>query len=188
MVHDLSQFKKAEVNPNEPHMRVLKCSRCRTIEEVPDYEGPEGGENSAEYDLPLKFFTDPHVNGRCTREDFSTVRFPTRFWVIPKVKESVIHQLKEGAEGLDVFGTNAYAMKNNFQSDAMTCWIKDHKQTEDCDDYKSEKKLIKPDTAKERLEAGMAKEGRGPKVYLCDYCPYKSVVQKKAFKKMGHFD
>lgn len=188
MVHDLSQFKKAEVDPTEPHMRVLKCSRCRTIEVVPDYEGPEGGENSAEYDLHLKFFTDPHVNGKCNREDFSTVRFPTRFWVIPKVKESIERQLIQGAEGLDVFGTNAYAMRNNFQADAMTCWIKDHNQTDDCVDYKSDKKLIKPDTAKERLEAGLEKESRGPKVYLCDYCPYKSVVQKKAFKKQGHYD
>jgi len=63
MVMDLSQFKKAEVDPNEPHMRILKCSKCRTIEEVPEYEGPEGGENTAEFDTSLKFFTDPHVNG-----------------------------------------------------------------------------------------------------------------------------
>jgi hypothetical protein len=185
MVMDLSQFKKADVNPNEPHMRVLKCTRCRSLEEVPDYDGPEGGENSAEYDLALKFFTDPHVNGKCTRDDFMTVRFPTRFWVIPKVKESIEQQLKEGSQGLDVFGTNAYAMKNNFQADAMTCWVKDHAQTIDCGDYKSDKKLIKADTAAERKELGLEIESKGPKVYLCDYCPVKSKVQEKAFKKKG---
>ena len=188
MVMDLSQFKKAEIDPNEPHMRILKCSRCRTIEEVPDYEGPEGGENTAEFDMPLKFFTDPHVNGKCTRDDFSTVRFPTRFWVIPKVKEALEQQIKEGSQGLDVFGTNFYATKANFTADAMNCWIKEHNQTKNCEDYKTEKKLIKPDTAKERLDAGLEKESRGPKVYLCDYCPYKSgVVQQKAFKKQGHY-
>jgi hypothetical protein len=186
MTLDLSTLKSAKVDPNEPHMRILKCFKCRTLEVVPDYDGPKGGENTAEYDLALKFFTDPHVNGKCTRDDCTTVRFPTRFWIIPTVKESIEQQLKEGAQGLDVFGTNAYAMKNNFQADAMTCWVQ-HQQTKDCSDYKSEKKLIKPDTAKERLDAGLEKESRGPKVYLCDYCPVKSVIQEKAFKKMGHY-
>ena len=186
--YDLAQFKKAEIDPNEPHMRLLKCLRCRTLEEVPDYEGPEGGENTQEFDLGLKFFTDQHVNGKCNREDFATVRFPTRFWIIPKVKEGIIANVNNGAEGLDVFGTNFYPTKANLTADAMNCWIKDHNSTEDCDDYKSDKKQIKPDTAKERLAAGLEKEARGPKVYLCDYCPYKSLVQKKAFKKQGHYD
>jgi hypothetical protein len=184
MTLDLATLKSAKVDPNEPHMRVLKCSKCRTVEIVPDYDGPDGGENTAEYDLTLKFFTDPHVNGKCNRDDFSTVRFPTRFWLIPGVKDSIEQQLKEGAQGLDIFGTNAYAMKENFQADSMTCWIQ-HKQTKDCDDYKSDKKLIKPDTAKERKELGLELEVKGPKVYLCDYCPVKSIVQEKAFKQKG---
>jgi hypothetical protein len=188
MVMDLSRFKQANIDPNEPHMRVLKCTRCRTLEEVPDYDGPEGGENTAEYDLTLKFFTDPHVNGKCTREDFMTIRFPTRFWVIPKVKADIERQLKEGAEGLDIFGTNAYAMVKNFHSDAMNCWIREHNQTKDCADYKSDKKLIKADTAAERKELGLELENKGPKVYLCDYCPIKSKVQEKAFKKKGLYE
>ena len=97
MAYDLAQFKKAEIDPNEPHMRLLKCLRCRTLDEVPDYEGPDGGENTQEYDLTLKFYTDQHVQGKCTREDFATVRFPTRFWVIPKVKEGIIANVNNGA-------------------------------------------------------------------------------------------
>jgi hypothetical protein len=185
MVYDLAQFKKAAIDPKEPHMRVLKCIKCRSIEEVPDYEGPEGGENTQEFDLSLKFFTDQHVNKGCKRDDFVTVRFPTRFWIIPKVKESIIAQFNEGAQGLDVFGTHFYDTKNNFQADAMNCWMKEHNQTEDCGDYKSDKKRLKPGTSVERMQLGMEKESTGPKVYLCDYCPYKSLVQKKAFKRMG---
>lgn len=185
MVYDLSQFKKAEIDPNEPHMRVLKCIKCRSIEEVPDYEGPEGGENTQEFDQILKFFTDQHVNKNCKRDDFATIRFPTRFWIVPKVKEAIIAQFNEGAQGLDVFGTNFYDTKNNFQADAMQCWIKEHNQTDDCSEYKSDKKRLKPGTSVERMQLGMEKESTGPKVYLCDFCPYKSIVQKKAFKKMG---
>jgi hypothetical protein len=188
MVYDLAQFKKAEVDPNEPHMRLLKCIKCRSIEEVPEYEGPEGGKNTAEFDLTQKFFTDQHVSKGCTREDFITIDLPKRFWIIPKVKESIIAQLNDGAQGLDVFGTNFYNVKANFTADAMNCWMKEHAQTNDCADYKSDKKLIKPDTAKERLEAGLEKESRGPKVYICDYCPVKSIVQKKAFTKKRLYD
>lgn len=188
MVYDLAQLKSATVDPNEPHMRVLKCTRCRSIEEVPDYEGPEGGENTMEYDLNLKFFTDDHVSKKCTREDFSTIRFPTRFWIVPKVKEAIVSQLQEGAQGLDVFGTQFYDTKNNFLADAMNCWVREHNQTKDCGDYKSDKKRLKPGTSSERAALGLEKEGTGPKVYLCDYCPIKSEVQKKAFGKKGLYN
>jgi hypothetical protein len=187
MAYDLAQLKKAAVDPNEPHMRVLKCTKCRSIEEVPDYDGPEGGENTQEYDLSLKFFTDQHVNKNCKRDDFTTVRFPTRFWIIPKVKASIEQQLKEGAQGLDVFGTDFYNTMNNFTADAMKCWMQ-HNQTKDCSEYKSEHKMLKPGTSVERAAIGLEKEATGPKVYLCDYCPIKSVVQQKAFTKKGLYN
>lgn len=188
MSYDLSQLKKAEVDPNEPHMRVLKCIKCRSVEEVPDYEGPEGGENTMEYDGTLKFFTDQHIHKGCKRDDFMTLRFATKFWIIPKVKEGIIAQLNEGAQGLDVFGTNFYDTKSNFTADAMSCWIKEHNQTKDCGEYKSDKKRLKPGTSVERAALGLEKEGTGPKVYLCDYCPVKSLVQEKAFKKKGLYN
>ena len=70
----------------------------------------------------------------------------------------------------------------------MTCWIKEHNQTKDCGDYKHDKKLLKPGTELERMKAGLEKESNGPKVYLCDYCPVKSKVQEKAFKKKGLYN
>jgi hypothetical protein len=184
--YDLAQFKKAEVDPNEPMSRLLKCMKCRTIDEVPDYEGPEGGKGSAEFDIGLKFFTDQHVNKGCTREDFATYEYPTRFWVIPKIKEGIMAQINEGAQGLDVFGTNAYAMKENFSADAMTCWMTEHNQTLDCGDYKSDKKQLTAGTDRERISLGLEPLNKGPKVYLCDYCPMKSKVQGKYFKKKGY--
>ena len=185
MTYDLSQLKKAEVDPNEPMMRVLKCIRCRSIEEVPGYEGPEGGENTAEYDLTMKFFTDQHVSKGCKRDDLVQYTLPVRFWMIPKVKEGIIEQLKEGSKGLDVFGTNYYETKENLSADAMNCWMREHNQPQDCLDYKSDKKQLKAGTDKERIALGLPVLNNGPKVYLCDYCPVKSIVQKKAFRKKG---
>lgn len=184
---DLSTLKTAEVKPDEPMMRLLKCMKCKSIEEIPGYEGPEGGKNTVEYDHVLRFFIDQHLDKGCKRDDFVEYDLPVKFWMIPTVKESIEKQLKEGATGLDVFGTEFYATKNNLTSDAMSCWMA-HMQTKDCDDYKSDKKLLVPDTDKERKEAGLEKAGvSGPKVYLCDYCPVKSIVQKKAYEKKGYY-
>lgn len=188
MVFDLSTLKTAEATPNEPMMRLLVCKKCKSIDEVPQYEGPEGGENSVQYDYHLKFFVDQHLNRTCGNGDRIVYHLPTKYWIIPKVKESIVAQIQEGSSGLDVFGTNFYDTKSNFSSDAMNCWIREHKQTKDCADYKSEKKVLKPGTAKERMDLGLEKESTGPKVYLCDYCPVKSLVQEKAFKKKGLYN
>lgn len=188
MVFDLNTLKKAEVNPNEPHMRLLVCRKCKSIEEVSQYDGPEGGENSAEYDHYLRFFVDQHMEKACKKDDWLVYHLPTKYWIIPKVKEAIIEQIKEGAKGLDVFGTQFYDTKSNFSADAMNCWMREHNQTRDCADYKSEKKILKPGTEKERMALGMEKESSGPKVYLCDYCPVKSIVQEKAFKKKRLYD
>jgi hypothetical protein len=188
MTLDLSTLKSAKVDPNEPMMRLMKCLKCKTIDEIPGYSGPEGGENTVEFDEALRFFVDQHIDKGCTNRDDRVIYYlPVRFWVIPKVKKGILKQIQQGAEGLDIFGTNFYATKENFTADAMTCWIA-HKQTKDCGDYKNDKKLLKADTAKERLDAGLEKESSGPKVYLCDYCPVKSIVQEKAFKQQGLYN
>jgi hypothetical protein len=184
MAQDLSYLKTAKINPNEPHMRLLVCKKCKNIDEVPQYEGPEGGENSADYDFTMRFFVDQHIDKGCKRDDFITYILPTKYWIVPKVKESIIKQINEGAQGLDVFGTNFYATKDNFTSDAMTCWTREHKSTKDCNDYKSEIKVLSAGTEAERKSGGFGAY-KGKKVYLCDFCPVKSIVQGKYVKKMG---
>lgn len=182
MVFDLSSLKAKEVDPNEQMIRLLVCRKCKSIDEVPPYDGPEGGENSGDYDYSLRFFVDNHLDHKA---ELVTYHLPFKYWVVPKVKEGIIQQINQGAQGLDIFGTNFYATKENFSADAMTCWIQ-HKQTKDCGDYKSTHKILKAGTSVERKALGLEAEGTGPKVYLCDYCPVKSVVQQKAYKKKGY--
>lgn len=186
MVLDLNTLKNAKIDPNEPMIRLLKCMKCKSIDEVPAYDGPEGGENSVEFDNSLRFFVDQHIDKGCTNKDDRIIYYlPFKYWIIPTIKEGIMKQVQQGSEGLDIFGTNFYATKQNYTSDAMTCWIA-HNQTKDCADYKSDSKLLKPDTDKERLDAGLEKAGAsGPKVHLCDFCPVKSVIQEKAFKQKG---
>jgi len=76
-----------------------------------------------------------------------------------------------------------------FHEDAMTCWGQHNRPKEQCPDYKSDKKQLKPDTAAERKDAGLDKPGtKGPKIYLCDFCPVKMYNQKKAFTEKGLYN
>ena len=69
----------------------------------------------------------------------------------------------------------------------MTCYSDHMRPKGQCPDYKSDKKLLKPETNAERKEAGLEKYERtgGPKVYLCDFCPVKSFNMEKHNTKMG---
>jgi hypothetical protein len=93
-------------------------------------------------------------------------------------------QIQEGSSGLDVFGTKFYETKSMFQEDAMNCFSLHNRPLGQCPDYKSDRKLLKPDTAKDRKAEGLA-ESKAPKVYLCDFCPVKSYNMKKFNQEKG---
>jgi len=160
-------LKSSAYNKDEPMIRVLVCRNCKTIEEMPDYDG------DPEYDTLLNILVAKHQ--KPTEHIGLLLKFPVKYWAVPKIQEAIVAQIKGGSSGLDAFQTNFYSTKNQFAEDAMECF-RDHLRPKgQCADYKSDKKLLKPDTDAERKEAGLAKSGKtGPKVYLCDFCPVKS--------------
>ena len=179
MVVDLSKY-TSKVDENEPQIRLLVCRSCKSIEELPDYDGHPSD------DLLLNISVEKHQ--RPVAHEGLLFKLPLKYWVVPKVREEIIKQISGGASGLDAFGTNFYSTRMTFHDDAMTCWGQ-HNRTKDCGDYKSDKKQLKPDTAAERREAGLDKPGTsGPKIYLCDFCPVKSMIQEKAFTKKGLYN
>jgi hypothetical protein len=177
---DLSKY-SSKTDENEPQIRILVCRTCKSIDEMPDYEGNPADDVMLNLTVGLHQKPQPHIG--------LLFKFPVKYWVVPKVREEIIKQIHGGSEGLDVFGTNFYSTRMTFAEDAMTCWSQHNRPKEDCGDYKSERKLLKPDTAAERKDAGLDRPGTsGPKVYLCDFCPVKSHVQKKAFTKKGLYN
>jgi hypothetical protein len=114
------------------------------------------------------------------------MKFPFKYWAVPKIQEEIIKQIRGGSEGLDVFQTKFYETKNQFAEDAMSCYSDHLRPKGQCPDYKSDKKLLKPDTDADRKEAGLEKAGKtGPKVYLCDFCPVKSFNMQKSNAEKG---
>jgi hypothetical protein len=166
------------LDKDQPMIRLLVCRNCKTIEELPDYDGDPAG------DLLLNISIERHQ--RPVEHIGLLMKFPLKYWAVPKVQAEIIKQIKGGSEGLDAFQTNFYATKMTFAEDAMRCYSEHNRPKGQCADYKSDKKLLKPDTAKERKDAGMDKPGAtGPKVYLCDFCPVKSFNMTQHNKEKG---
>jgi hypothetical protein len=168
----------AKANKDEPQIRVLVCRNCKSIEELPDYDGDPA------LDTLLNILVSQHQ--KPVEHIGLLLKFPLKYWAVPKIQAEIVKQIKGGSEGLDAFQTNFYATKNQFAEDAMRCYSDHNRPKGQCADYKSDKKLLKPDTNAERKDAGLEKAGvKGPKVYLCDFCPVKSFNMHQFNKEKG---
>ena len=168
----------AQKELKEPQIRLLICRNCKSAEELPDWEGHPDDDVLLQITVERHQQPAPHVG--------LLFKFPVKYWARPDVKESIMKQIQEGSSGLDVFGTKFYDTKSTFQQDAMNCFALHNRPVGQCGDYKSDKKILKPDTAKERKAEGLA-ESKAPKVYLCDFCPVKSYNMKKYNQSKGAY-
>lgn len=174
-----------------PDVRLLVCSTCKTIEVLGDYTGPP--ERASQFDIVLNMATEKHKDGVERIPHIGQLfRVKQSAWDSPaaqeQIREQVVARLDPNAEtGL---GAEAYAIRDNFKDDAFACWEK-HLKTVACPDYKTDAKLLTPDTQVERKEAGLAKfDASNPALqrWLCEYCPVHSLVQQAQRKKAGLYD
>jgi uncharacterized protein YlaI len=182
----------ADTLENE-YILLLICKTCKSIEEIPYLKtGKYLGEGKYDQtDNPfLAESNAPHERKGCYGM-LTDINFV--YWMTPKIKESIIAQIKDtftgganAAAGLDVFGTGFYDLKDTFSADAMSCWKLHNQPKGQCTDYKVERKLLKPDTAKERAAEGLKESTI--RVYLCDFCPVKMYNQQKAYKERGLYE
>ena len=105
------------------YILLLVCKTCKTIEEIPYLKtGKYLGEGKYDQtDNPfLKEVNAPHERKGCYGM-LTDINFV--YWMTPKIKESIIAQIKDTftggdniASGLDVFGTGFYDLKDNFSA------------------------------------------------------------------------
>lgn len=164
-------------------VRLLICHDCKSVDALPDFDGP------AEYDQLLNYRVTQHrfpdgsehygIMGRAKQED----------WENPTTREGILKEMaqKFGRPGTGTgLGIEYYNVKQNFQEEAFTCW-RQHNRTTDCSDWRSDSKRILPDTRAERKEAGLDTKSR-PNIWLCDFCPVNQVIFQKKQSKQGHYD
>lgn len=178
------QGKAQEIKDDGPQLRVFYCWNCKTIDELPDFQG-----NPEDDDL-LGILVERHqsagVPHGCT-----PFRIGVKTWSNTRIREAIIKQIKsETNGGLDDLDPGYYATRSMFYEDAMKCYSLHLRPADSCPDYKSEKKRLVPDTKALRKEAGLSTPEKAgtTHVYLCDFCPVKSVVMTKQRKAAGMYN
>jgi len=174
-------------NSAEEKIRLLFCSTCGSIDELPMFDGPPDQDTLAEYLLNDKHTFPSGQRHVSPFNGFAVVA--KKEWDNPTYRKAIIDKANEtikagGSEGL---GREFYDSRNTFAEDAMTCWKK-HNRTKNCGDYRSKKMLIYPDTKALRKEAGLAPRPTYAKNYICDHCPYHQVVVQRKRDAAGMYD
>lgn len=152
-------------------IRLLACKQCRTIEELPTFDGPP------EQDHLLNNLLTRHENNG-VRHIGGLFDVPADKWADTNVQRDVSRAIAEKLAGGETgLGTAFYDLKNTFQADALDCW-KDHLRNPACSDYRSDSKRLTPGTAAERKAAGLPEYRSAKDRYLCDFCPVQSLVEQ----------
>lgn len=155
-----------------PHLRVLQCFTCRSMEELPDFGGRPD-------DDVLLHIADHHHGGHeedpVRIHDRALHRVPEKVWTDPATKRVVVEQMWSGVTG---FTPAYYDTQNNFREDALTCFSAHLRPEGSCPDYCTQPKRLTNPAAEMRRYVGLDPKG-GPKVYLCSFCPVHSYYSRR---------
>lgn len=172
-------------NVQNIHIRLLVCADCKSMDEIPDFEG------HPDDDVLLKIACESHVWPTGTEHKGNIFRIPLKFYGNPKVRESMIKQIQAGVSGgLDDVEKGWYDAKSQFAADAMSCFEKHLKPAGRCPDWMNDSKKLVPKTAAERKDAGMNAPGQNgaPSTYLCSFCPASIFMTQKRRELAGMYD
>ena len=173
-----------EIKDEGPQIRVFYCWECKKFDELPDFQG------KPEDDTLLALLIERHqsagVPHHCT-----PLRVGVKLWSNEKIRNAIIKQVRDRTNGgLDELDPEYYATRSTFYEDAMRCYASHNRPQDSCGDWRADNKRLLPKTAVERKQVGLPtpSESSGTKVYLCDFCPMKSVVLTKMREKNGNYD
>lgn len=161
---------------------LLVCADCGTIEHVPAFDGPV--ERNEPFQARLRNHLVPLADSTATHS-IATTTVNAKLWAEnEEFRQYIAKQISDAQKTGDVgFGHEFYNLKSTFAEDAMSCWRNEHNRTENCQDYNSDKKRLVADTRGERKELGLSVKSKDrPGMYLCSFCPYKSLVMSRARK------
>lgn len=172
------------VDSDDARMRILVCFDCDSVDPLPLYDGPP------EHDEYLTARIGNHRTPGGTPHRGRLFTVSEKSWNNPSYRAEILKEIDKARGGGDTgLGTRFYDVRSTFQEDAMTCWRVKHNRTENCEDYKSDKMRLVPDTKEERKDLGMETRARHIPggTYLCMFCPYASIVMERQRKAQGFY-
>lgn len=162
-------------------IRLLACSQCKTIEELPDFEG------RPEQDHLLSRLLENH-GPEDNRHIGQLFKVEKDKWDNEAYKTQIAKQVSLTMAGGETgLGSEYYNIKNTYTADAFACWTK-HLRNPNCSDYRSDSKRLTPNTADARREAGLPVSTSPSERSLCEFCPVHSLVVTAARKRAGAYD
>ncbi len=157
-------------------IRLLICAACKSIEELPWYEGPPEHDDLKNYRLSFHRFASGN------QHPFTIGDVGAADWKSPVKRQLILETITKHVDGVgeDGLGAEFYDLKANFQQDALDCWRRHGRRT-DCEDFESDSRRLLPDTAAERRDASSRTFQLSPRnrpyTYLCQFCPVGSRIE-----------
>jgi hypothetical protein len=172
------------VDADDARIRILVCYDCDSIDPLPVFNGPP------EYDEFLTARIEGHKTAGGTPHRGRVFTVSEKSWDNPEYRAEILRELDKARNGGETgLGARFYDVRSTFQEDAMNCWRHKHNRTENCEDYKSDKMRLVPDTKEERKDLGLETRARylPGGTYLCMFCPYASIVMQRQRKAQGYY-
>ena len=173
-----------EVRDDGPKISLLYCYQCKTIEEIPDFEG------NPDDDVFLELAIEKHESAGIKHTGFLS-KIGVKLWSQEKFRKEIIKNLRNKVGGgLADIDPDYYTTKATFFEDAMKCYSAHLRPKEGCPDWRSSSKKLVPKTHAERKELGLPDPGKenSTNVFLCDFCPVKTHVVTQMRKKSGLYE
>lgn len=170
----------------EDKVRLLICAVCKSVEELPPYEGPQERDDTGNYKVSFHRFPSGNYH------PFTVGDVQASAWANKGNRTAILQEISRHVEGLGEAGLGAefYDVKANFGEDAIACWKRhgrpgsQHKNS--CEDYKHDRMRLLPDTRAERKAEGLNPKSR-PNTFLCQFCPYHRVVEDRVRAAQGYY-
>ena len=171
-----------QLDSSGPQVRILYCFNCKTIEDIPDYEG------HPDDDTLLEIVLEKHTSAGVPHTGHM-FKVAAKLWFVDSVRKEIIKQIRSGSGGMDELDPGFYDTRNTFFEDAMKCYGDHLRPKGACPDFRTDKKRLLPQTDALRKEAGLDKvKNSASRVYLCDFCPVKSFYMQKSRLEAGVYD
>lgn len=180
-------------------MRLLLCLDCKSVEPLPDYDGPP------ENDSALEHLLAPH---RRADHRGTLANVADEEWDDPVIRGRILEVIKERTPGGKSpwgtgLGTDVYAVKDTLHDEAMRCFNAHNRPKGTCIDWQDRSKrlgnqLLTEEEKREKRDADIPKMPLSRGVlpifnkksdqFLCSWCPVASTVQEKKFEKQGFYN
>jgi hypothetical protein len=163
-------------------MRLFICLSDKSIEALPDYAGPMVWDQDFKVEVPahddlLEHVIAPHQQRGCIGH-LATVEDAD--WENPTKRAEIVKQIWTNA-GHTGFDPAVYAVRDTLSEDALKCYNAHRRPTDNCIDYRTRSKRLGNDLLDHDEKKLAKREGlkRREIRFLCEWCPYESVVNQK---------